>query len=264
MVFWFIMPTLFGGMGNLLLPLSLGVSDVSYPRFNNVSLVLLPMSILLVVIGICIEYVAGAGWTLYAPLSIVGSVVCYAGIVLVLLGLVVVGNSSTLTSINFIVTAALQKTIGSNYGTIAIVVISMVVTGILLLAVLPVLLCLILFVISDISYNTSLFDAVYGGDPLLFQHLFWIFGHPEVYIIILPAFGTVTLVLSVCNVTYGNQSMILAIIGIAVLGSVVWAHHMFAATLCYDTKAYFTVVTLMIALPTGTKIFNWSVTYSQQ
>ena len=263
MVFWFIMPTLFGGLGNITIPQCLGVSDVSYPRFNNISLILLPTSIIIVVVGLVTEYVAGPGWTLYAPLSIVGSTVCYQGLVLVLLGLIIVGNSSTLTSMNFLVTAMLQKVIGSNYSTIPIIVSSMVVTGILLLLVLPVLLCLILFVLSDISYNTSYFDPVYGGDPLFFQHLFWIFGHPEVYIIILPAFGTITLVFSYTITTYGNLSMVLAIVGIAVLGSVVWAHHMFAATISLDSKAYFTIVTLMIALPTGTKVANWCTTYNR-
>ena len=267
MVFWFIMPTLFGGFGNVILPLALGVSDVSYPRFNNVSLLLLPLSLALVVSGLAQEYVQGPGWTLYAPLSLTGAMVCYSGLVLVLIGLIIVGNSSTLTSLNFLMTTAVQKTVGVTYATVSVCVIAMVITGILLLLVLPVLLCLIVLAIGDITYNSCFFDEAFGADPVFFQHLFWIFGHPEVYIIILPAFGLCSMCLSGTGITstqaplYGQQSMILATCCIAVLGSCVWAHHMFAAGIAGDTKAYFTVVTLMIALPTGTKIFNWSITY---
>lgn len=193
MVFWFIMPTLFGGMGNVVLPLSLGVSDVAYPRLNSLSLLILPLSLSLVIVGIVQEYITGTGWTLYAPLSTEGSIWCYAGISLVLLGLIIVGVSSTLTSINFTITAFLVKTSGTLVEDSGLCTLCMVVTSVLLLLVLPVLLCLLLFTLQDITLNTSLFDATFGGDPLLFQHLFWVFGHPEVYIIILPGFGIVSM-----------------------------------------------------------------------
>ena len=242
MVFWFIMPTLFGTFGNIIFPQTLGVSDVSYPQLNLASLMLLFVSIALVIYAVVQDNVQGAGWTMYAPLSVTSGILSFMGILAVVLALIIVGNSSTLTSFNFVVTLALQKTMGYTYANTSPLMIAFAVTGLLLLLVLPVLLVLLLGVLSDVFINTSLFDSTFGGDPLLFQHLFWIFGHPEVYIIILPAFGLVSMTLSLAGFVYGTHSMALAILGIAILGSLVWAHHMFAATLSAETKAYFTVV----------------------
>ena len=242
MVFWFIMPSLFGTFGNIILPQTLGVSDVSYPQLNLASLVLLLVSIALIVLMVVADNLQGAGWTLYAPLSVQGGTMSFTAILAAVLALVIVGNSSTLTSFNFVVTMVLQKTQGVTIATTSLCTVAVVVTGLLLLLVLPVLLVLLLGVLSDVFINTSLFDSTMGGDPLLFQHLFWVFGHPEVYIIILPAFGMVSQTLSAFGNVYGATSMILAIVGIAVLGSVVWAHHMFAATISVESKAYFTVV----------------------
>lgn len=242
MVFWFIMPTLFGTFGNIIFPQTLGVSDVSYPQLNLTSLMLLYVSISLVVYAVVQDNVQGAGWTLYAPLSVTSGIVSFTGLLAVVLALVIVGNSSSLTSLNFVITLALQKTIGYTYAHTVPCMVAFSVTGLLLLLVLPVLLVLLLGVLSDVYTNTSLFDSTFGGDPVLFQHLFWVFGHPEVYIIILPAFGLVSMTLSIAGYVYGTASMSLAVLGIAVLGSVVWAHHMFAATLSLESKAYFTVV----------------------
>lgn len=262
MVFFFIMPTLFGGFGNLMLITSLGLCEVVYPRYNNLSLLLLPSSFLVIVLGLLGDFTEGPGWTLYAPLSVLHTSLM-SSLILVLFGLVLVGYSSTFTSINFVNTTMLTRTSGLSSAAIPLLVYAQVITALLLLLVLPVLLCLIIFASMDIATGTSFFSSQEGGDPVLFQHLFWIFGHPEVYIIILPGFGVVSFVLQWMMGTpagYGSLSMILAMICIAVLGCCVWAHHMFAAGLSSDTRAYFSVVTIMIALPTGTKVYNWSLT----
>lgn len=262
MIFLFIMPTLFGGFGNMMLISSLGLCEVVYPRFNNLSLLLLPSSFTVLVFGALGDYAEGPGWTLYAPLSILHATLM-SSLLLVLMGLVLVGFSSTFTSVNFLQTTMLTRLPGASARLVTLLVYSQIITAGLLLLVLPALLCLIIFASMDIGTSSSFFTVEFGGDPVLFQHLFWIFGHPEVYIIILPGFGVVSFVLCwMFGVPhgYGNVSMILAMVCIALLGLSVWAHHMFATGLSSDTRAYFSVVTIMIALPTGTKIYNWTLT----
>ena len=262
MVFFFIMPTLFGGFGNLMLLSSLGLCEVVYPRFNNLSLLLLPSSFVVLVAGALGDFLEGPGWTLYAPLSVLHGI-NMSSLILVLMGLVLVGFSSTFTSVNFVNTTLLTRSVGIVVSLLPLLVYAQIITAGLLLLVLPVLLCLVIFAAMEVGTSASFFSVEYGGDPVLFQHLFWIFGHPEVYIIILPGFGVVSYVLCWIFGTshgYGHLSMILAMVCIALLGLSVWAHHMFAAGLSSDTRAYFSVVTIMIALPTGTKIYNWSLT----
>merc|ERR1711865_231498 len=192
-----------------------------------------------IVISIISEFGGGTGWTLYPPLSTSFMSLSPSSVAYLIFGLLIAGISSCLTSVNFWITAAM------------------------LLLTLPVLSGALLMVIADLHSNTLFFDPVFGGDPVFYQHLFWFFGHPEVYILIIPAFGVISIVISAVaqKIIFGNQSMILAMSCISLIGSIVWGHHMYTVGLETDTRAYFTGVTILISLPTGTKIFNWLSTY---
>merc|ERR1711887_408251 len=205
----------------------------------------------------------GSGWTLYPPLSTSHTSLAPSSIAFMVFGLLMSGISSCLTSLNFWVTILNLRSYCLTLKTMPLFPWSLLITAAMLLLTLPVLSGALLMVIADLHSNTLFFDPVFGGDPVLYQHLFWFFGHPEVYILIIPAFGVISIVISSISqkIIFGNQSMIFAMSCISLLGTVLWGHHMYTVGLETDTRAYFTGVTILISLPTGTKIFNWLSTY---
>jgi cytochrome c oxidase subunit 1 len=263
MIFFTVMPSLFGAFGNIFVPLGIGASELAYPRINNLSIIFIPLSYLCILLSMNSEFSNGTGWTLYPPLSTSLMSLSPIGLDLVVLGLLMSGVSSTLTSLNFFVTIQNMKCFGMILSNMPVYAWSIGITVNLLLLVLPILSGSLIMLLADLHYNTVFFDPLFGGDPVFYQHLFWFFGHPEVYILILPAFGLISMILSIgLNIIlFGTLSMILAMCCISILGSVVWAHHMFTVGMEMDTRAYFTAITMMISLPTGSKIFNWLCTY---
>nr|YP_010192580.1 cytochrome c oxidase subunit 1 [Eimeria chapmani]QZP40547.1 cytochrome c oxidase subunit 1 [Eimeria chapmani] len=262
MIFFVVMPGLYGGFGNYFLPIYLGASEVAFPRVNCVSLLLVPIAWVIVSTSLISEFGSGVGWTLYPPLSTSLMSLSPTSVDLIVFGLAISGISSFLSSVNFLTTiAVLGVTNGAKPW--CLFTWAIVFTAIMLLATLPILTGGLLMLVLDLHLNTQFYDAAFNGDPVLYQHLFWFFGHPEVYIIILPAFGVIsqTLSTSAGKLVFGGPSMILAMGCITVLGSLVWAHHMMTVGLETDTRAYFSAITMMIAIPTGTKIFNWLSTY---
>ena len=253
MIFYFVMPAMFGGFGNYYLPVDIGSVEIAFPRVNLLALVLLVASYVVLMYSITGEWTGGSGWTMYAPLACS----CYTNYVIY--GLLLAGVGSLLGSVNLFTTMICMKTAGLTLNYCSPFVWSISLTALLLLLSLPVLTGALILLVLDTSYNTCFFDAALGGDPVLYQHLFWFFGHPEVYIIVLPAFGLVSNAVAYFsqNVLFGVQSMILAMACIGILGSVVWGHHMYTVAMDADTKAYFTATTMCISLPTATKIFNW-------
>ena len=257
MIFFLVMPALYGGFGNYFSLLLIGAPEIVYPRINNISLLIIPLSFVVAAYSILGEFVGGCGWTMYPPLS------TQVTISTLLAGLLISGVSSVITSINFFISIFYMRAVSLTLAIMNVFVWSIQITAFLLLFTLPVLTGALVMLYTDINFNTLFFDPVFGGDPVLYQHLFWFFGHPEVYILILPAFGVVSLAISYFaqSTIFGNQSMILAMTCIAILGSYVWGHHMYAVAMDSDTIAYFTATTMMISLPTGTKIFNWLCTF---
>jgi len=263
MIFFLVMPALIGSYGNYLMPIYLGSSEVVHPRINNVSILIIPSSYTIIMNSVISEYGNGIGWTLYPPLSSTLMTLTSVGIDLILYSLLVSGISTSLTSINFIVTLHIWKPTIIPLSSIDIYVWSLVLVGYMLIIVLPILAGSLLMILFDLHYNTIFFDSLYGGDPVFYQHIFWFFGHPEVYVLIIPGFGLISNVLSehINVILFGYQSMILAMSCISYLGSLVWSHHMFTVGMEIDSRAYFMSSTMLISLPTGSKMYNWLCTY---
>merc|ERR1711948_170083 len=263
MIFFLVMPGLFGGFGNYFAPIFQGSPEVVYPRVNNFSILLLFLSYLLTIFSLISEFGGGTGWTLYPPLTTSFMSLSPSSVANLIFGLLVSGMSSSLTSLNFWVTILNLRSYSLTLKTMALFPWALLITAAMLLLTLPVLSGALLMVWADLHSNTLFFDPIFGGDPVLYQHLFWFFGHPEVYILIIPAFGLISIIISSSyqKMIFGNQSMIFAMSCISLLGSLVWGHHMYTVGLETDTRAYFTGVTILISLPTGTTIFNWLSSY---